>query len=528
MIKNKHILLSAVVTAIGALTSTSVIATDIGREVSIEKHLKDGDEFKTSTKNLLNHGQQLFDAVWTIQEGGGRPLTKGVGAPLADPSAPLVFPRNFNRISAPDANSCGGCHNKPFSGGGGDIVANVFVTGQRFDFATFDSINDTIPTVGAFDETGAPVTLQTIANSRNTLGMFGSGYVEMLAREITADLQSIRNKLQPGQSAMLKSKGLSFGSLTRNADGSWNTTAVEGLPSNSIASSGPSAPPNLIVRPFHQAGAVISLREFTNNAFNHHHGIQSTERFGKDTDADGDGVKNELTRADVTAATVWQAQLPVPGRVIPNDRAIEAAIELGESKFEEIGCASCHVPKLPLSINGHIYSEPNPFNPAGNLQMGQAPIFKLNLNDDKLAQPRLSKSRDGLTWVPAYTDLKLHDITSGPLDPNRETINQHAAPGSLQFFAGNSRFVTRKLWGIANEPPYFHHGQYTTLRQAIEAHHGEAEDSNQQWQALNDYQRGSIIEFLKSLQTLPAGTKSLVVDENGKPKRNYRGDDHHD
>ena len=29
-------------------------------------------------------------------------------------------------------------------------------------------------------------------------------------------------------------------------------------------------------------GRVASLREFTNNAFNHHHGIQSQERFGPD------------------------------------------------------------------------------------------------------------------------------------------------------------------------------------------------------------------------------------------------------
>jgi hypothetical protein len=32
----------------------------------------------------------------------------------------------------------------------------------------------------------------------------------------------------------------------------------------------------------HQAANVVSLREFTNNAFNQHHGMQSTERFGLD------------------------------------------------------------------------------------------------------------------------------------------------------------------------------------------------------------------------------------------------------
>ena len=48
-----------------------------------------------------------------VQEGQGRPLAKGVSTPtpLSDLSAPLVFPRNFNRFSGPDANSCTGCHN---------------------------------------------------------------------------------------------------------------------------------------------------------------------------------------------------------------------------------------------------------------------------------------------------------------------------------------------------------------------------------------------------------------------------------
>ena len=71
---------------------------------------------------------------------------------------------------------------------------------------------------------------------------------------------------------------------------------------------------------------------------------------------------------------------------------------------------------------------------------------------------------------------------------------------------------------MANEPPFFHHGQYTTMRQAIEAHHGEAEVSNLAWQGLSDYGRDAIIEFLKTLRVLPAGTRFLVVDEKGNNK----------
>src|SRR6266704_3669986 len=142
-------------------------ATPIGREVAVPRHLQDGEEYLLSLPQLVEHGKKLFTAVWTEQEGGGRPLTKGTGAPLTDPTQPLLFPRNFNRLSAPEANSCAGCHNAPFGipGGGGDIVANVFVLGQRFDFATFDRL-DFLRTRGSLDELLRPVSEQTIANSR--------------------------------------------------------------------------------------------------------------------------------------------------------------------------------------------------------------------------------------------------------------------------------------------------------------------------------------------------------------------------
>lgn len=494
-------------------------AAEIGREVAIPKHLQDGEEFQLSTKELVDFGQKLFNAKWTSQEGGGRPLTKGTGAPLSDPNDPLVFPRNFNRISAPDANSCVGCHAQPFGvpGGHGDIVANVFVLGQRFDFATFDRINF-LPTKSSVDELGRPVTLQSIANSRITIGMFGSGFIEMLARQITRDLQAIRDATLPGEIHPLVSKGISYGSISRHLDGTWDTSQVEGIPAPSLATGGASAPPSLVIRPFHQAANRVSLRDFSNTAFNQHHGIQSTERFGKGTDPDGDGVINELTRADMTAVCVFQATMAVPGRVIPNDPEIEAAVLVGEQKFHTAGCAVCHLPSLPLDNQGWIFSEPNPYNPPGNLRIGEAPTLYVNLIGDDLPQPRLKPDKGGVVQVPAYTDLKLHNICSGPDDPNAEPLDMNQPAGSMGFFAGNEKFITKKLWGCGNQPPFFHHGQFTTLREAILAHAGEADASRQAFQALTAYEQGSIIEFLKTLQVLPPGTKHLIVDENGQKK----------
>src|SRR5436853_4798697 len=73
----------------------------IGREVSVARHLQDGREFSLSIEALLQHGKVLFNANWTEQEGGGRPLTKGTGRPLSDPSRPLVGDHAFNRVSGP-------------------------------------------------------------------------------------------------------------------------------------------------------------------------------------------------------------------------------------------------------------------------------------------------------------------------------------------------------------------------------------------------------------------------------------------
>src|SRR5204862_7192010 len=123
---------------------------------------------------------------------------------------------------------------------------NVFVLGQRFDSITMDH-SDTIATKGAVDESGKFVDAVNVANSRATPGMFGSGYLEMLAREITADLRTIEGGIQPGQRAALVSKGIGFGKLTRRPDGTWDTSAVTGLPPQALSSSGASNPPSLIL-----------------------------------------------------------------------------------------------------------------------------------------------------------------------------------------------------------------------------------------------------------------------------------------
>src|SRR6185369_17518396 len=99
-----------------------------------------------------------------------------------------------------------------------------------------------------------------------------------------------------------------------------------------------------------------------------------------------------------------------------------------------------------------------------------------------------------LLLVPAYTDLKLHDITD-PKDPaEAEPLDMNWFVWSPKFSDGNRRFLTKRLWGAANEPPYFHHGLFTTMRQAILAHNGEAVAERTAFQNLTAHERDCVIE----------------------------------
>jgi CxxC motif-containing protein (DUF1111 family) len=292
--------------------------------------------------------------------------------------------------------------------------------------------------------------------------------------------------------------------------------------------------PSLAIRPFSQAGNIVSVRQFTNSAFNQHHGIQSEERFGLGGDPDGDGVVNELTTADMTAVTLFQVTLNVPGQVIPNEPAVQAAIETGQQLFGQIGCATCHIPSLPLTNNnnpgaagkpGWVFAEPGPYNPvtgpnSPNLVPGptnyptSAPSLLVDLTSNDLPQPRLTPVGN-VVMVPAYTDLRLHNICDGPTDPGAEALDQNQPAGSPAFFAGNQEFITRKLWGVANQATFGHAGKFTTMRDEINVgHNGEATASRVAFQALQPSQQDDVIEFLKSLQVLPPGTRCLVVDEH--------------
>lgn len=433
-----------------------------------------------SFQQISDHGKQLFIARFNRCDGSGRPETTGGGDRRAIPtisdegesiSAGQIAKL---RTSAPDSDACSGCHAQPEIGGAGDFVANVFVLAQTLD----------------------PVTLSvspTRSNSRNTLAMHGAGPIEMLAREMTTDLQAQRLGLDNGMHT-LTSKGVNF---KIKIDGG-QVVEAEGIDHD------------LIVKPFHQAGKVISLREFSNNAMNHHHGMQSEERFdlnpAKGIDFDGDGVERELTIGDQTALSIWQAQLSTPEQVLPKNIDERKMIDHGEKVFNDVGCASCHTPKMTL--NSRLFVEPNPFNPAGNCKSAQdgCPNYTFDMTraGDK---PRLAEGKNNTAIVSAYTDLKRHNLcdSEGNLNAIRWFCNEQLAQGrpAQNGKPGAEFFLTRKLWDVGNTAPYGHRGDISTVTEAILQHGGEGRASRDVFAAKPVQDQKALVEFLKSLQIVP-------------------------
>jgi CxxC motif-containing protein (DUF1111 family) len=199
---------------------------------------------------------------------------------------------------------------------------------------------------------------------------------------------------------------------------------------------------------------------------------------------------------------------------------LKNAIIQGRALFDSIGCATCHIPALPLSRRSWVFTEPNPYNPPKNLREGEAPTFSVDLTSSELPQPRLTPEHasDHEIMIPIFSDFKLHDITDPASNEDMEPLDMNHGPWSPGFTKGNRRFLTYRLWGSANEPPYFHHGLFTTLREAVLAHHGEALMIRKAFEALEIEEKNAIIEFLKSLQVLPPDTAHRVVDEKGQQR----------
>ena len=418
-------------------------------------------------EDLLDRGEVLFARKFTTQDGVGRPMATQAIIPTKRKRPPA---KSFHRTAGLDASSCADCHNDPVVGGAGGFAANVFVS-EGFNNADFDSTDP------------------QFSNERNTNHLMGAGLVELLAREMTSDLQAIRQealrsarKSGEAQTRELETKGVAFGRITAAPDGLLDLIEIEGVDSD------------LVVRPFSQKGVMTSLRQFTVNALNHHHGLQPVERFGArwtgESDFDQDGRDDEFSEGDVTALVAWQATLPPPLPMVPEEPEWRLAAEEGSNLFDTVGCSSCHRRALPL--NNPLFQDPGPFDAAGTLRQGEVEAATAYDLEQRVWATQLQRNDKGQILVPLFGDLKRHVMTD----------RQVAAFGNellSQRFVERNVFQTSELWGIASTGPYGHRGDMTTLDEVIQAHGGDARDSRDRYLALAEKQREALIAFLKTL-----------------------------
>lgn len=438
--------------------------TIVGKTLSFEEALamSQGD-----LQRLLDHGEKLFSAKFTTLDGAGRPKATQAIVPTKRRRGENAA---FQRTGGPDASACSGCHNDPVSGGAGEFVANVFVS-EGFESADFDSIDP------------------QFSNERNTNAIMGAGLIELLAREMTADLQAqrkgaVKQARATGEDTYVKleSKGVHFGFITAKPDGVVDVSKLDGIDTD------------LVVRPFSQKGVFTSLRQFSVNALNHHHGMQAAERFGLrwtgTPDFDEDGKADELDDGDISAITLWQATLAPPSVRQDLPQSWKSAATAGEEAFNSFGCASCHKPALPLK--SLVFSEPSPLDAAGTLRQADVEhAIEVDLQSRPWAK-QLERNERGEWLVPLFGDLKRHVIT----DEGISTLGNEIMG---QRFVERDVFMTAELWGIGSTAPYGHRGDITTLDGVIRAHGGEGRRARDAYVQADEATRSNLIAFLKTL-----------------------------
>src|SRR5262249_54045929 len=149
----------------------------------------------------------------------------------------------------------------------------------------------------------------------------------------------------------LVTKGVSFGTIAVDADGTTDARSIEGVD------------PDLTVRPFGWKGHQATLRDIAEESLHIHQGLLSNRiqlavrdgtlpaaPYGNGPwfDVDEDGVSQEIHEGMLTTLVGYLAQLEAPTMRPPRDPGLVDLWAAGRAHFDEIGCARCHVPVLEL------------------------------------------------------------------------------------------------------------------------------------------------------------------------------------
>jgi hypothetical protein len=409
-------------------------------------------------------GDELFGYQFRPENGWGSGARKH-GAIDYTPQLRRV---HHGPAGGPDAFACMSCHFKGGPDGGGMQTQNAFLRGDGERIGT--------------------------ADQRNPPHLLGLGPVALLAREMSAELQvqaaGARERAKVEGRAVeqnLTAKGVSFGRITAQPDGTLGYAGLEGID------------PDLTVRPFGWKGHQATLRDMAEESFHIHQGMLSKRiqlgvgdgsvdsgpyGKGKWYDVDEDGVSLEIDSGMLATMVGYLSQLEAPVVRPPQDPGLLDTFAVGRSHFGGIGCGGCHVPTLEL--NDTKFDALQSSNP-------ERPGYVIDVAKDG-EEPKIEPKYAGDVTpylVNLFSDLKRHDMGPGLATPSA----QGTIPAQV--------FLTRPLWGLAETAPYLHDGRAPTVHEAIVQHGGEATAARDAYLALDENGRASVRVFLASLSRQP-------------------------
>jgi hypothetical protein len=427
----------------------------------------------------IRRGRQLFQRKFTHLQGQGANEGDGTGDLNTD-----------GAIGAGLADSCALCHGRPrgSAGTGGNVA--------------------------------------TRPDSRDAPHLFGLGLKEMLADEITTDLRNIRQEAitQAARTSrpvtlQLRSKGISYGSISASAGGVVDTSQIAGID------------PDLRVKPFFAEGSTISMREFIVGALHKEMGIEVND---PDLAAASTGQKVTTPAGMVLDGALDKISGPAAPDAVSGQYELDPAIvdhlefyllnyfkpalgkqnlatQLGRIVFNRIGCSSCHISDLQINHDRRVADLNTVYDPVnGNFNaLFSTAQALINVVNDSSGYPSLKVAQGNPFLVKnIFTDFKRHDVGPGFYERNYD--------GTLQKV-----FLTRPLWGVGSTAPYGHDGRSMTLDDVILRHGGESQASRDAYARLTALESGALQAFLNSLILFPPDDTASTLDPGNRSTPNF-------
>jgi hypothetical protein len=214
----------------GGLTAHADPPAMPGETATLTPRIQQSDLAGMNVKEMIDHGRRIFSTPFTIMDGlGDGPMDPG--DPTSFGGRPTIDNNGmFLRINGLDSQTCNECHSIVSNakrppllgiGGVGGVSTNAFFRVTGVDVA--DTRNNRFAEVDDGRFINPPF-------------LFGSGGVEALGKEMTRDLQALKQQAMdnPNTVVPLVTKGVSFGVLSYDGT-DFDYSAVEGVDDDSVA-----------------------------------------------------------------------------------------------------------------------------------------------------------------------------------------------------------------------------------------------------------------------------------------------------